>query len=165
MEASNALFCYSFYHQLILDRLAAILLLDLLLTDTDTMVVKPLDILPPNTIGFEDSTGKILNNAVLMFERKHNFIRSCLIEMLTNYDNRKWGANGPHLVTRVYFSNPALWNISKVPRSYFEYFGWRRIGNLCYNETRDEIVWHHLRQISEKSYIVHMNNNFGIRRP
>ena len=120
--------------------------------------MKPLDGLPSNAIGFQDKSRKSLNGAVQMFEKKNNFTRACLNEFLTNFNNRKWGANGPSLITRVYFSNPRLWSLL-VANSYFEYFGWKRIGNRCYNETRDERISHHLHQIREKSYIVHMNNN------
>jgi hypothetical protein len=147
--------CTNTHCQLNLDFLSSLLL------DTDTVVVKRLDGLATNTIGFQDQKRKELNGAVLMLEKYNEFTRACLKDFLTNFNNRVWGENGPYLITRVYFSKRRHWNIHAVPRSHFEYFGWERIGDLCYNNTNNEMVMHHVRLIREKAYVVHLNNKMG----
>lgn len=103
----------------------------------------------------------MFNNAVLLLERKNEFTIACLKEFLTNYNNRKWGANGPFLITRIYFSDLGRWNINAVAKTHFEFFGWMRIGYLCYDNTDDQMVLDNLYQIRQQAYVVHMNNKMG----
>ncbi len=117
--------------------------------------------LPRNTIGFEDKPQKILNGATLKFEKENDYVKACIKEFLTNFDNRVWGANGPRLLTRVYFASPEQWKIEILNPFFFQYFSWQRIENDCYQDMRYYKIRHRLSSIREKSYVVHLNRHLG----
>jgi hypothetical protein len=127
-------------------------------TDTDTIVVKPMDTLPTHVIGFEDKRRKKLNGHVLKFEAGHAYIKACLHAFLTDFNNREWGANGPSLLTRVYFASPEQWNFQPVSPYYFQFFTWKKIVQECYEDTREHKVVHRMTAIRQKSFVVHLNN-------
>ena len=133
----------------------------LLFGDTDTIIVKPLDDLPSNTIGFQDSGGK-LNNAILYFEKHNPFIQECIKQALADFNNRIWSYIGPILVTKVFRSKKELWesiNVHAVPAHYFQFFPYERIGTDCYqaSDNQDE----KMNGIREKAYLVHLNNHLA----
>lgn len=128
--------------------------------DTDTIVIKPLDNLPTNAIGYQDASQKSLNGAVLKFEQPgHAYMKACLEEFLTNFQNRKWGANGPDLLTRVYFSSNHDWdNLQPLNRRVFQYFTYKRIQKACYEDVTDAKLGR-MKGIRENAYVVHLNNH------
>jgi hypothetical protein len=122
-----------------------------------------MDALPPNVIGFQNKLETSLNGAVLKFEPGHVYIKACLEEFLTNFKNRLWGANGPRLLTRVYFSNPEKWNLKPVNPYYFQYFSYKKIRKDCYEDLRDYKLLQRMNGIRENAYVVHSNNHVGGR--
>jgi Alpha 1,4-glycosyltransferase conserved region len=128
--------------------------------DTDMIVVKPLDTLPSNTIGYQDN-GKMLNGAFLKFQPRGSFLQACMEEILTDYRDSPWGYNGPALLTRVYKSkNPPDWEVNVVNRRAFQYFRYPRVLHQCYLDDQDEKVQERLNGIREFAYAVHLNNRF-----
>ncbi len=121
-----------------------------------------MDDLPLNTIGFQDKSQKALNGAVLKFEPKNGFMRASLQEFLHNFNNRYWGANGPELLTRVFFSSPESWNLTTVSPYFFQYFSFQRIKQDCYQDVRDYKVLHRMNGIRSKAYVVHLNNQLAV---
>lgn len=107
------------------------------------MVVKPLDMLPSNTVGYQNVWGTIMNTAILKFEQKHEYIRTCIEEFLSNFKSRRWSHNGPGLITRVYYSNAEQWksmNLHTVKRYVFQYSPYQFIGRKCYQDASDARV-------------------------
>lgn len=122
-------------------------------------MVRPLDSLPSNALGYQDAEKTRLNGAVMKFRPGHPFIRGCLHEFLRRFNNRIWGANGPRLLTRVFQTG---WDdLAALPSSYFQFFDWRYIQDDCYVDTREEKVMNRLDLISQQSYVVHLNNHLG----
>jgi hypothetical protein len=121
-----------------------------------------MDTLPPNVIGFQNKLQTSLNGAVLKFEPGHAYMKACLEEFLTQFNNRLWGANGPRLLTRVYFSNPTKWkNLKPVDPYYFQYFSYNDIKKDCYEDLRDYKLTQRMNGIREIAYAVHTNNHVG----
>ena len=103
----------------------------------------------------------MLNGAVLKFEPNNDYIKACLEEFLTNIDNRRWGANGPELLTRVYLTTPESWDLETVQCQYFQYFSYTNIGRDCLEDMRDYKLRQRMNGIREHSYVVHTNNHMG----
>ena len=72
--------------------------------DTDVIVVKPLDQLH-NVAGFA-SNAKLVNNAVLIFDKGNSFLGDCINEYFSTFKTEVWDFNGPQLLTRVQKREP-----------------------------------------------------------
>ncbi|XP_019423741.1 PREDICTED: uncharacterized protein At4g19900 isoform X2 [Lupinus angustifolius] len=82
-------------------RLAALYMYGGIYLDSDIIVLKPISALN-NSVGMEDHVaGSALNGAVMAFERHSPFIKKCLEEFYTTYDDTKLRWNGADLLTRV----------------------------------------------------------------
>lgn len=72
--------------------------------DTDVLVLKKFSDLK-NTIGAQSVHGNgnwsRLNNAVLVFDKKHPLLFEFLKEFSQTFNGSKWGYNGPSMVSRV----------------------------------------------------------------
>ncbi|XP_047308582.1 uncharacterized protein At4g19900 [Impatiens glandulifera] len=80
-------------------RLAALYKYGGVYLDSDVIVLRPLSSFV-NTVGLEDD-GTSLNGAVMSFRRHSPFIRKCLIEFYSTYDETRLRWNGADLLTRV----------------------------------------------------------------
>ncbi|KAF7803491.1 lactosylceramide 4-alpha-galactosyltransferase [Senna tora] len=135
--------------------------------DADVIVLKSFSKLR-NTIGaqnFDAKTGKWsrLNNALLVFDKKHPLLFKFIEEFALTFNGNKWGHNGPYLVSRVVsrVSGRAGFNFTVVPPSAFYPVDWRSIGSL-FQGPRDELqskwVVKKLGQIQKQSLAVHLWN-------
>ena len=95
----------------------------------DTMVLKPIDHLR-NAIGWEHH-GRLCNG-VMSFEAGHSFLKQCLDAFFKNYQADVWGAQGPDLLTRVYFETGYLLNID-WPVATFNPIFWKKSGLYHYS--------------------------------
>eukprot|EP00898_Chlorokybus_atmophyticus_P003286 jgi/Chlat1/3959/Chrsp26S04205 len=95
---------YFFSHITEIIRLASLYKYGGVYLDTDVVVMRDLSGLR-NSIGTElagpRGEPKVLNGAILIFDRGADFILQCLVEFNTTYRTDSWGWNGPELVTRV----------------------------------------------------------------
>ena len=94
--------------------------------DTDVLSLRPLDGLR-NAVGTEDEW--MLNNAVIVFEKGHPFLRQAIHTFPATFDAWYWGWNGPRLFSRVwkaYLAPPGHSNVLVVPRSEYYPLGWQR---------------------------------------
>ncbi|XP_054803780.1 uncharacterized protein At4g19900 [Prosopis cineraria] len=135
--------------------------------DADVIVLKSFSKLR-NTIGaqnFDAKTGKWsrLNNALLIFDKKHPLLSKFIEEFALTFDGNKWGHNGPYLVSRVVsrVSGRPGFNFTVMPPSAFYPVDWRSIARL-FQRPRDELQskWlvKKLRQINKDSFAVHLWN-------
>ena len=135
--------------------------------DADVVVLKSFSKLR-NTIGaqnFDVRTGKWsrLNNAVLIFDKKHPLLFKFIEEFALTFDGNKWGHNGPYLISRVVsrVSGKPGFNFTVLPPSAFYPVDWRGIRSLFLGP-RDEIHSRWLakkkEQISKESFAVHLWN-------
>ncbi|XAR56182.1 hypothetical protein NMG60_11036555 [Bertholletia excelsa] len=82
-------------------RLAALYKYGGIYLDSDIIVLRPLSSLN-NTVGFEDQlAGSSLNGAVMSFRMHSPFIKECLAEFYSSYDDTRLRWNGADLLTRV----------------------------------------------------------------
>lgn len=121
-----------------------------------------------NTIGAQNIDVKTkkwsrLNNAVLIFDKKHPLLLKFIEEFALTFDGNKWGHNGPYLTSRVVsrVSGREGYNFSVVPPSAFYPVDWRGIKSL-FRGPSDEIhsKWlvKKMVQIRKESYAVHLWN-------
>ncbi|RHN71917.1 putative glycosyltransferase, DXD sugar-binding, alpha 1,4-glycosyltransferase [Medicago truncatula] len=121
-----------------------------------------------NTIGAQNIDVKTkkwsrLNNAVLIFDKKHPLLLKFIEEFALTFDGNKWGHNGPYLISRVVsrVSGREGYNFSVVPPSAFYPVDWRGIKSL-FRGPGDEIhsKWlvKKMVQIRKESYAVHLWN-------
>ncbi|MED6130679.1 hypothetical protein PIB30_002791 [Stylosanthes scabra] len=138
--------------------------------DADVMVLKSFSKLR-NTIGAQNldpRTGEWsrLNNAVLVFDKKHPLLFKFIEEFALTFDGNKWGHNGPYLISRVVSrmrrnNEGGFENFTVLPPSAFYPVDWRGISSLFFRP-RDEIHGRWLEkkkeQISKESFAVHLWN-------
>lgn len=140
--------------------------------DADVMVLRSFSKLR-NTIGAQNidvKTGKWsrLNNAVLVFDKKHPLLLKFIEEFALTFDGNKWGHNGPYLISRVVsrVSGRPEFNFSVLPPSAFYPVDWRGIRSLFRGpSSRDGDELHHskwlvkkMEQIRKESFAVHLWN-------
>ncbi|XP_052111858.1 uncharacterized protein At4g19900-like [Arachis duranensis] len=138
--------------------------------DADVVVLKSFSKLR-NTIGAQNldpRTGEWsrLNNAVLVFDKKHPLLFKFIQEFALTFDGNKWGHNGPYLISRVVSrvrrnQQEGFENFTVLPPSAFYPVDWRGISSL-FLRPRDEIhgTWLEKKkeQISKESFAVHLWN-------
>ncbi|KAK7246537.1 hypothetical protein RIF29_41406 [Crotalaria pallida] len=142
--------------------------------DADVVVLKSFSKLR-NTIGaqnFDAKTGKWsrLNNAVLIFDKKHPLLFKFIEEFALTFDGNKWGHNGPYLISRVVsrVSGREGFNFTVLPPSAFYPVDWRGIRSLFRRMPRDEDddddevhqTWlvKKMEQIRNESFAMHLWN-------
>lgn len=135
--------------------------------DTDFIVLQELTRLR-NSIGAQsiDPTSGVwtrINNAVMVFDRKHPLLFKFMEEFALTFDGNKWGHNGPYLASRVVrrLQRRKGYNFTVLPPLAFYPVDWTKIGGLFKKpENRDEGRWVEgkLLQLSEDTYGVHLWN-------
>ncbi|KAI3838194.1 hypothetical protein MKW92_019350 [Papaver armeniacum] len=137
--------------------------------DTDVLVLKNLSKLR-NTIGaqtmdLETRNWSRLNNAVLIFDKKHPLLEKFIEEFALTFNGNRWGHNGPYLVSRVVSKLDANsipgFNYTVLPPLAFYPVDWSRIRSLfrSFGAGADS-KWYtgKLNQIRQKSLAVHLWN-------
>ncbi|KAK9069968.1 hypothetical protein SSX86_010366 [Deinandra increscens subsp. villosa] len=104
-----------------------------------------------------------LNNAVLVFDKKHPLLYRFIEEFASTFDGNRWGFNGPYLVSRVVERGGGkLENkFSVLPPAAFYPVGWGRIGGLFRRPVdRRDRRWVEAKvvKLKEGSYGVHLWN-------
>ncbi|KAL5710363.1 lactosylceramide 4-alpha-galactosyltransferase [Ranunculus cassubicifolius] len=135
--------------------------------DTDFVVIKKLSGLR-NTIGAQSMDADSgnwsrLNNAVLIFDKKHPLIYKFIEEFALTFDGNKWGHNGPYLVSRVLerVKNRPGFEVTVLPPLAFYPLSWSKIGGIFQKPTnRHQSRWvaAKLKQMSVETYGVHLWN-------
>ncbi|KAL2932012.1 Lactosylceramide 4-alpha-galactosyltransferase [Bienertia sinuspersici] len=139
--------------------------------DTDFIVVKRFDNLK-NSIGAQAIDQKTkswvrLNNALMIFDKKHPLLIRFIEEFALTFNGNKWGYNGPYLVSRVVervVNNGSIEDVSGftiLPPTAFYAVGWGRIGDLFIkpiDETHSKWMNDKVNQIEESSYAIHLWN-------
>ncbi|XP_021740541.1 lactosylceramide 4-alpha-galactosyltransferase-like [Chenopodium quinoa] len=139
--------------------------------DTDFIVIKRLDTLR-NVIGAQTVDPKTknwsrLNNALMIFDKKHPLLIKFIVEFALTFDGNKWGHNGPYLVSRVVervTNSSTKGGASKftvLPPSAFYVVEWGKVGDL-FRKPMDELhqKWldDKIDQIERDSYAIHLWN-------
>ncbi|WVY93189.1 hypothetical protein V8G54_032277 [Vigna mungo] len=132
--------------------------------DLDIIVLKSFSKLR-NTIGaqnFDVRTGRWsrLNNAVLIFDKKHPLLFKFIEEFALTFDGNKWGHNGPYLISRVVsrVNGRPGFNFTVLPPSAFYPVDWRGIRGLFRDEIPSKWLVNKMKQIRKESFAVHLWN-------
>ncbi|OVA00550.1 Glycosyltransferase [Macleaya cordata] len=135
--------------------------------DTDVIVLRNFSKLR-NTIGaqtidLETRNWSRLNNAVLVFDKKHPLLHKFIEEFALTFNGNRWGHNGPYLVSRVVsrLDPKPRFNFTILPPQAFYPVDWSRIQSLFHGfngEANSKWYTSKLRQIREKSFAVHLWN-------
>jgi len=135
--------------------------------DTDVIVLKRFtklrNVIGAQTIDLETRNWSRLNNAVLIFDKKHPLLFKFIEEFALTFDGNKWGHNGPYLVSRVVsrVNGRPEFNFTVLPPPAFYPVDWSRIRSF-FRGPRDKVhsTWLHkkLEQIKSESFAVHLWN-------
>ncbi|QCD76732.1 lactosylceramide 4-alpha-galactosyltransferase [Vigna unguiculata] len=132
--------------------------------DLDVIVLKSFSKLR-NTVGaqtFDVRTGKWsrLNNAVLIFDKKHPLLLKFIEEFALTFDGNKWGHNGPYLISRVVsrVNGTPGFNFTVLPPSAFYPVDWRGIRGLFGDGIRSKWWVNKMKQIRKESFALHLWN-------
>ncbi|CAN1149795.1 Uncharacterized protein At4g19900 [Linum perenne] len=137
--------------------------------DTDVVVLRSFSGLR-NSIGAQTvdlGSGKWsrLNNAVLVFDRKHPLLLKFIEEFTLTFDGNKWGHNGPYMVSRVVKRvgdrGAGGGKFTVLPPSAFYPVDWSRIHGLFKgprNGTHSKWIRGKFERIKKESYAVHLWN-------
>ena len=132
------------------------------------ILVKPLDTLPTNLLAFEDKQRSVINGALLKFNKRHPYIRDCLIEIGNTYFSNgveKWTAIGPSLLTKIWKRSYANSNTSTSGITVLDYrsFYMFQLHKLeaqteCFKDTQGTRFIENNKILQEDAYAVHLNN-------
>ncbi|KAK9159036.1 hypothetical protein Scep_005610 [Stephania cephalantha] len=135
--------------------------------DTDFIVLKKLTDLT-NAIGAQSVdpiSGKWnrVNNAILIFDKKHPILKEFIARFSLNFDGNRWGFNGPHMLTTVIgkLERRPDYNITILPMPAFYPVDWNKISvffkkPLNKEESRRRAA--NLEYLNNKSYCLHLWN-------
>jgi hypothetical protein len=126
--------------------------------DTDVIVVRPVDTLGSNILGWEEVKRK-LNGAFLKFERNNKFLKASLEDYAERYSGSSWGGNGPSLLSRVYNHNN--WShgvVSPVNQKWFYMIYWKDMLQQCFKDTAGETFLANMKTLQKEAYVVHINS-------
>lgn len=135
--------------------------------DTDVIVLKTLtklrNAIGAQSIDLENGNWSRLNNAVLIFDKKHPLVYKFIEEFALTFDGNKWGHNGPYLVSRVVsrVNRTPGFDFTVLPPSAFYPVNWSRVKSLFKGpEGKAHSTWlrKKLEQIKSESFAVHLWN-------
>ncbi|XP_075510223.1 uncharacterized protein LOC142546412 [Primulina tabacum] len=147
-------------------RLAALYKYGGVYLDTDFVILRDFSVLK-NVIGAQsvDIKGNWtrLNNAVLVFSRKHPLVYKFMEEFASTFDGNRWGHNGPYLVSRVVdrVATNEEFKFTILPPIAFYPVDWTRIaGYFARPHDPNQAKWADtkIRQLQKSSYGVHLWN-------
>ncbi|XP_073044498.1 uncharacterized protein At4g19900-like [Primulina eburnea] len=147
-------------------RLAALYKYGGVYLDTDFVILRDFSVLK-NVIGAQsvDIKGNWtrLNNAVLVFNRKHPLVYKFMEEFASTFDGNRWGHNGPYLVSRVVdrVATNEEFKFTILPPIAFYPVDWTRIaGYFARPHDPNQAKWADtkIRQLKKSSYGVHLWN-------
>ncbi|KAM7263118.1 hypothetical protein ACFE04_000801 [Oxalis oulophora] len=135
--------------------------------DTDVVLLKSFSKLR-NSIGAQTTDPDTknwsrLNNAVMIFDKKHPLLYEFIQEFSRTFDGNKWGHNGPYMVSRVasrVIHRPGF-NFTVLPPWAFYPVDWRIIRSIFRspkNETESKLLNKKLDLIRRQSFAVHLWN-------
>lgn len=142
--------------------------------DTDVIILKSFsglhNVIGAQTMDSETKNWTRLNNAVMIFDKKHPLVYEFIKEFALTFDGNKWGHNGPYLVSRVVsrINNNEDQNFEKfkfnftvLPSHIFYPVDWSRVGSLFEGPRDDKHskwVSNKLDQIYAQSFAIHLWN-------
>ena len=156
---------YFFSHITEIIRLATLWKYGGVYLDTDVVVMQELYNLK-NAVGTElsDERGeaKVLNGAVLAFEKGSKFIYEAMVEFNTTYRIDSWGWNGPQLVTRVASRFPQGKDLQILPTIGFYPIHWAKVRKYFTDEdpADQHAVWERMKR---ETYLFHYWNKITVK--
>ncbi|CAK9137099.1 unnamed protein product [Ilex paraguariensis] len=139
--------------------------------DTDFIVLKDFSGLR-NSIGAQstDESGNWtrLNNAALVFDRKHPLLYMFLEEFASTFNGNRWGHNGPYLVSRVVkrAATTQKFKFTVLPPMAFYPVSWTKIAGFFSRPPDRKLsnwVEAKLHQLNRATYGVHLWNSHSSR--
>lgn len=142
--------------------------------DTDVIILKSFsglhNVIGAQTMDSETKNWTRLNNAVMIFDKKHPLVYEFIKEFALTFDGNKWGHNGPYLVSRVVSRvnnnedqnfEKFKFNFTVLPSHIFYPVDWSRVGSLFEGPRDDKHskwVSNKLDQIYAQSFAIHLWN-------
>ncbi|XP_068639639.1 uncharacterized protein [Aristolochia californica] len=132
--------------------------------DTDVIVLKSFsslrNVIGAQTVDAHTGNWSRLNNAVMIFDKKHPLLYKFIEEFALTFNGNKWGYNGPYLVSRVVSREDGL-NFSVLQPAAFYPVTWSTIQSLFHgprSEAHTRWAAGKLSQIRRESFAFHLWN-------
>ena len=131
--------------------------------DTDIYLVRPLYSLRVNGAGWQDSKNSTLNNAFLMFEKGHPFVKKVMEDFVKSYRGDVWGNNGPRLVSKVWkeWRKTHVSNDKHAVKVYkyvsFYMIHYSKIKQDCFETTSGNTFNSNTKLLHTQAYGLHVN--------
>ncbi|KAG9440996.1 hypothetical protein H6P81_016850 [Aristolochia fimbriata] len=134
--------------------------------DTDVIVLKSFsglrNVIGAQTVDAGTGNWSRLNNAVMIFDKKHPLLYKFIEEFALTFNGNRWGYNGPYLVSRVVSrEEPAGLNFSVLKPPAFYPVTWSTIQGLFHgprSEAHTRWAEGKLNQIRKESFAIHLWN-------
>ena len=127
--------------------------------DTDVIIVRPLDSLKMNTLGWEDMQKRRLSSSFMMFEKGSSYLKSCLEEFSEHYVADTWRYDESDLLSIV----KSRWKhgsdaIHVVNYKYFYPIHFSDLKKHCFENTYGPIFELNKQTIDTRSYCVQLSS-------
>ncbi|CAA7061814.1 unnamed protein product [Microthlaspi erraticum] len=138
--------------------------------DTDMIVLKSFkglkNVIGAQTFDPSSTNWTRLNNAVLIFDKKHPLLLKFIEEFANTFDGNIWGHNGPYLVSRVVkaVEGSCCFNFTVMRPSAFYPVNWIEIEKffkVAKTERDSKWVKVKLLQMQRRSFGLHLWNKFS----
>jgi len=116
---------------------------------SDTLLLKNINKFK-NAIGWEHH-GK-LASGVMIFEKKHPFMKACLKEFFKSYNGEKWGSQGPELTTFIFCRTSITYDFDQPTATFYPIFWHRSDLFFITNFKRKKDI---IQFIDKNTYILH----------
>ncbi|KAK6917516.1 Glycosyltransferase, DXD sugar-binding motif [Dillenia turbinata] len=135
--------------------------------DSDVIVLKSFrslrNVIGAQTMDLESGNWSRLNNAVMVFDKKHPLLYKFIEEFALTFDGNKWGHNGPYLVSRVVarVSGRPGFNFTVLPPSAFYPVDWTKVPGFFHGpqyEFHSKWLLSKLQEVRERSFALHLWN-------
>ncbi|KAK9152707.1 hypothetical protein Sjap_000187 [Stephania japonica] len=136
--------------------------------DTDVIVlrsfVKLRNVIGAQTTDLETGNWSRLNNAVMIFDKKHPLLLKFIEEFALTFDGNRWGHNGPYLVSRVVSRigvRQEFDDFTVLPPMAFYPVDWSRVQGF-FHGPRDAVqskwIVSKFKRVQRESFAVHLWN-------
>ena len=131
--------------------------------DTDMILVKPVDTLGPNILGYQLVNS--VNGAFMKFEKRNNFIEECLTLIPNIYDPTVWVTIGPGLLSHVWSkwqnTNKTYRHVQVMHSNAFYLFGeGKNVKKSCFHDIGYPAE-HLSGVVDRQAYGVHLNSKIS----
>lgn len=127
--------------------------------NSDTVLVRSLDSLPNNTLSYRDSHNHSLSSSVMLLEKGHPFLQTCLTEL---------GKHSKNLANHLSVILTRMWkarqDIKILPYHAFHMFERPQVIQMCFDDTSELKLKRYSKILADDAYGVFISNIYTRHR-